>query len=208
MCPRWPPLLGAIERSTWCRSKIGNRLPARPSVQREEQADLGLGGRVAATASEDYAHGLPRLACSRNMAVGGSPRRKTGAGRRSEALQEPEEGLAIPAREIQERRGRSRPLPAMLSNRTLEGQGPPIMEKARPSPQAHERFRPKLGPPGDTLAEIGKRRPHIMQEQVGIKMDHLPIERLDRALRDECWDVTLGTPEPMKEFPTFVILTK
>ncbi len=96
----------------------------------------------------------------------------------------------------------------MLSNRTLERQGPPVMEKACPSPQAHERFRPKLGPPGDTLAEIGERRPHIVQEQVGIKRDHLPIERLDRALRDKCWDVTLGTPEPVKQFPTLVISTE
>ena len=112
------------------------------------------------------------------------------------------------ARKIQERRGCRRPLPAMLSDCTLEGQGPAIMEEACPSPQAHERFRPKLGPPGYPLAKIGERRPHIVQQQIRIEMDHLAIERLDRARRDECWDMTLRTPEPMKEFATFVISTE
>src|SRR5438309_7518532 len=96
----------------------------------------------------------------------------------------------------------------MLSDCTLEGQGPAIMEEACPSPQAHERFRPKLGPPGYPLAKIGERRPHIVQQQIRIEMDHLAIERLDRARRDECWDMTLRTPEPMKEFATFVISTE
>ena len=89
------------------------------------------------------------------------------------------------ARKIQERRGCRRPLPAMLSDCTLEGQGPAIMEEACPSPQAHERFRPKLGPPGYPLAKIGERRPHVVQQQIRIEIDHLAIERLDRARRDE-----------------------
>jgi len=50
----------------------------------------------------------------------------------------------------------------MLDDRTLEGERPPIMEEACPRSQAHERLGSKLGPPGNPLAEIGKRRTHVV----------------------------------------------
>jgi hypothetical protein len=50
----------------------------------------------------------------------------------------------------------------MLGDRTFKGQGPPIVEKARPTPQAHEWLCPKFCPSGDAFAEIGERGAHIV----------------------------------------------
>ena len=157
--------------------RIGERFEAGDGDVRGDVTDhVGTRRRVVAATSDDERH-APRPAPLARLAA-------------SQRLQEGDQPAAILDRRLAERRGRvGLAFAAVPQDRLLDRRRPPVVEQEAGAgevvdePDAPQRRRPPLLPGRlEVRAAVGEARAHVVEQQVGVRMDLLVGQRRSTSL--------------------------